>query len=313
MRRTSLAWTLALAYTLLVILFGAVVRITGSGAGCGQHWPSCHGEVTHLPQTLETAIELTHRVTSGLSLLVVFALAIWTYRTTARGQLVRRAALWACVFMVSESLVGAALVLLSLVGQNDSWQRALVMTVHLVNTSLLTLAMLVASYALRRADLQLDRTRPGAGRALLCLGAVLFVSAAGAVTALGDTVYPVSGESPLVVAAQSTDELSHFLQRLRGVHPLAALGAALFILLSLEHFSAAAPRRWVLALTLAQVGAGFLNIWLSAPGWMQVLHLALATGLWLALGSVFLEQASGAAQSKAQTLASSSKLGTVGS
>ena len=52
------AWG-SLCYTVFVILFGAVVRISGSGAGCGQHWPTCHGEVAHLPRSIETAVELT--------------------------------------------------------------------------------------------------------------------------------------------------------------------------------------------------------------------------------------------------------------
>src|SRR5437868_15052119 len=66
--------------TVLVVLMGAVVRITGSGAGCGQHWPTCNGEVAHLPKHLKTWIELTHRLTSGLDfigVLVLTVLAFW--------------------------------------------------------------------------------------------------------------------------------------------------------------------------------------------------------------------------------------------
>src|SRR5690606_32588007 len=101
---------------------------------CGQHWPTCHGEIAHLPKTAATMIELTHRVTSGLCLVFVLALALWTFLVSERGERMRKAAVWACVFMVVEALVGAALVLLELVGLNDSWRRAVVMAVHLVNT-----------------------------------------------------------------------------------------------------------------------------------------------------------------------------------
>jgi heme A synthase len=246
--------------------------------------------VTHLPQSVETAIELTHRVTSGLSLLVVVGLTIWTYRSHDKGHPARRWSMWACVFMVSESLVGAALVLLSLVGRNDSWQRAAVMAVHLVNTSLLTFAMLASAYFCGRTR-KLRWSQAGARRAMLCLSAVLIISGAGAVTALGDTIYPVAQTSPIDVAAQSTNQMAHFLERIRGLHPILALLGAFFVLHSLESFRVGAPRRLVLGLTFAQLLAGVLNVWLSAPGWMQVVHLALANGLWLALSWILLDEA----------------------
>ena len=67
------AW-LVLAYNVAVIGWGAYVRATGSGAGCGSHWPLCNGAV--LPRAAEAAtlIEFTHRVTSGIALLLVVAL-----------------------------------------------------------------------------------------------------------------------------------------------------------------------------------------------------------------------------------------------
>src|SRR6186713_2582797 len=102
------------AATVLVVLFGAVVRITGSGAGCGQHWPTCHGEIAHLPRTLHTAIELTHRVTSGLALVVVLGLFAVTVRDEPRGHPARRLAFGAVLLMLLEALIGAALVLLAL-------------------------------------------------------------------------------------------------------------------------------------------------------------------------------------------------------
>src|SRR5689334_1905422 len=61
------AW-FVVAYNVAVVVWGAYVRATGSGAGCGSHWPLCNGEfLPSAPQT-KTAIEFTHRVTSGLSL-----------------------------------------------------------------------------------------------------------------------------------------------------------------------------------------------------------------------------------------------------
>src|SRR5690606_14050623 len=58
---SPLAWT-ALHANVVVILQGAVVRATGSGAGCGSHWPTCNGQVIPLAPTLETGIEFSHRL-----------------------------------------------------------------------------------------------------------------------------------------------------------------------------------------------------------------------------------------------------------
>lgn len=285
-------WGWGLSYTILVILFGAVVRITGSGAGCGQHWPSCHGEVAHLPQSTETLIELSHRVTSGLAMVLVFGLCWWTFRTHERGHLARKAGVWSVVFMITEALVGAGLVLLELVGQDDSAARAGVMGLHLVNTSALTFSMLAATWAW-------DRERPvmdwkGGKMPLAWLGALFLVvvSAAGAVTALGDTLYPVAAGTPAAsVAGQAGSSAAHFLERLRSVHPLLAIGAAVYLLWAAPRLSSRVARVLVPVLVILQTGLGVVNIWLSAPGWMQVLHLGVATLLWLAWMGGLLEQA----------------------
>src|SRR5690606_15542988 len=120
-RRVARFSLITLGYTLLVILFGAVVRITGSGAGCGQHWPTCHGEVAHLPSSVETMIGLTHRVTSGLSLLLVVGVAVLCFRVSAPRDPLRKYALASVGFMLLEAAIGAVLVLLELVGRNDSF------------------------------------------------------------------------------------------------------------------------------------------------------------------------------------------------
>src|SRR5512145_445879 len=126
------AWG-SLVYTVFVILFGAVVRITGSGAGCGQHWPTCQGEVAHLPRTIEAAIELTHRVTSGISVVLVMFLPAVAFRLFPRGHVSRRAALASFAFMVVEALIGALLVLFRLVADDMSIARAVILPLHLTN------------------------------------------------------------------------------------------------------------------------------------------------------------------------------------
>jgi cytochrome c oxidase assembly protein subunit 15 len=302
---SRVAW-LVLAYTLGVIVFGAWVRITGSGAGCGQHWPTCHGEVVHRPQSIETVIELTHRVTSGLCLLFAGGLVVWARKRFGSGHPARAASVIAVAFLVLEALLGAGLVTFGLVGDDDSVARAVVMAIHLTNTCVLMGAL--AASAWTGVDSQPRLQRPRGSLAWLfgaTLIAVLLVSMSGAVTALGDTLFPVAADGTVrehladdraaAVEEPPSDSsvTAHFLARMRIVHPLLAIGVGLYLL----WFSIALPgmpgadadpsvRRLgnlVAGLVLAQLCAGVVNIMLSAPGWMQLVHLALATCLWTAI------------------------------
>ncbi len=270
-----------LFYTVFVILFGAWVRITGSGAGCGEHWPSCHGDLVPRSPSIATIIEFTHRTTSGLCLIAVIVLLVAATRAFPHGHVARLGATFGVVFTITEALVGAGLVKFGLVDKDDSIARAVVMSIHLVNTSLLTAALTLTVWA-GRANEGGERPR----RAGLWLGGaiagLLLVGVSGAVTALGDTLYPVGGANEGAGA--------HFLQRLRAFHPVIAVGVGLYVL-SVAHAlsgprASAQARRWggvVMLGVLVQVTAGVINILLSAPGWLQVVHLLLGTGLWIAV------------------------------
>lgn len=293
------------AATVLVVLYGAVVRITGSGAGCGQHWPSCNGELAHLPQRLETWIELGHRVTSGLDFLGVLGLALVTRRSLPAGHPARIAAALAFGLIIVEVAIGARLVLLNLVGTNMSIDRAVVMPAHLVTTSLLIGSLAAATYFSSGARLAQNPSMARGQQAQLraafwwvvAAGVLLLVvSMTGAVTALGDTVYPVQGASSLEHLARDQADGAHFLGKLRVVHPLLALlgVAGIWIAASrardLSGFPAISRVSGLLYLGggLA-LAVGLLNVWLSAPGYMQVAHLAMACFLWLStvvLGSM---------------------------
>src|SRR4051812_4591395 len=134
MRRFSKAAWLVLLYNLAVIAWGAFVRASGSGAGCGKHWPMCNGVVVPRAPSVATLIELTHRVMSGLALLLVVGLAVWAFRAYPRGHVVRKATVGVVALMLSEALVGAGLVLIGLVAHDASLKRAIALPVHLVNT-----------------------------------------------------------------------------------------------------------------------------------------------------------------------------------
>jgi heme A synthase len=291
-RFTRFAWWL-LGYTLFVILFGAVVRITGSGAGCGQHWPTCNGELLQLPRTLKTTIEYSHRATSGLSVFAIIGLFVAAFRLYPRGHAVRASAALGFAMILVEALIGALLVKLRLVENDASFGRILVLPLHLMSTALLTASLAWCAYfAGQPAPRGQPEPLPIAARALLIGAAIgiLLVSATGAVTALGDTVYPVTGTGFAARFQEDQGASATLLQRLRVIHPLLAVGVAAFVAYAAMLLPGYRPRHVVkrasivLSVSVAlQVAAGALNIWLSAPGTMQVLHLFLANVTWIAL------------------------------
>ncbi|HTL04502.1 MAG TPA: COX15/CtaA family protein [Gemmatimonadales bacterium] len=283
MRFRRLAWSV-LAVNLFVILWGALVRASGSGAGCGRHWPLCNGEVLPSSPGTATLIELTHRITSGVALLLVAWLFGRSRREFPAGHPVRRWAAWSLAFIASEALVGAGLVLLALVGADASPARAGYLAVHLLNTFLLLGALALTAQAAA------DSLPPPAGaapRALLAagLGLLLLVGMSGAVTALGDTLFPARtlGEGLRADASRT----AHFLVRLRVLHPLiAALTAGVLSgavwRVARQRGEAGAAGRAVLALVLLQLALGVTNLVLLAPTALQLLHLLTADLLWIA-------------------------------
>jgi heme A synthase len=282
---------LLVVYTLAVILFGAAVRITDSGAGCGQHWPTCNGEVFHLPHTLATAIELTHRMTSVLSVLGVLALSIGAFRLYPRGHVIRTSAVFSSVMIVIEALIGMVIVLMRWVVHDASFGRILALPLHLVSTALLTAALTWCAY-FASAPGATPIALPRAARNLLTLAGfgILLVSATGAVTALGDTVFPVHASGFAARLQEDQGLNAHVLQRMRSIHPIVAVLVAAFVayvaMLVQSYRSTRNVRRAGLALAISialQLCAGVLNIWLSAPGPLQVVHLLLANLVWIAL------------------------------
>lgn len=282
------AWT-TLAWNVVVILWGAFVRATGSGAGCGAHWPLCNGEVVPRAPALETMVEFTHRMTSGVALVLVFALAVWVFRERPKGHSARWAAVASVVLILVEAAVGAALVLFGLVAENESVARALFMAGHLANTFMLLAALtLTAHWCTTDAPLRRDALRRDGWVFGLTLVLLVIVGKSGAVAALGDTLYPA--QSLLAGLAQDLSPTTTLLVRLRLLHPMLALAGTLAVAFTsarvLQSTEQPVARRWAFvtaALALAQVGLGLLNVILLAPVWMQIVHLLLADLLWIAL------------------------------
>jgi heme A synthase len=272
---------LVLVYNVAVILWGAVVRATGSGAGCGSHWPLCNGEVMPRAPRLETVIELSHRLTSGLALVLVVALAVAAFRLRPKGDPARKAAVAGVLLMLSEAGVGAGLVLFRLVADNQSMARAMFMGTHLVNTFFLLGALtLTAWFAAGGEPLRLSgKGWLSWGLALGVLG-LLLAGVSGAVAALGDTLWPSRSLSEAL--QQDLSPTAHLLIRLRLLHPAIAAAAGLWALFLTIQPSAGRWGRWTAACVLLQWIAGLANVALLAPVWMQVVHLLVADLLWIA-------------------------------
>ena len=287
-RLARYAW-FVLAWNVLVILWGAYVRATGSGAGCGAHWPLCNGEVLPRAPTAEMLVEFSHRLSSGLALIAVAVLAVQVWRTVAAGNPARRAAAASLAFIIVEALLGAGLVLFRLVAQDESLARAMVMPLHLANTLILLLCLtLTAHFLSGGAPVAIPgRTRTfGVLVALLVL--MIGVGKTGAIAALGDTLYPAT--SLLDGLRADLAPTGSLLLRLRILHP--ALGVAVGVMLVFGALAVALPagdrrgslaRRLVVILAVGQVVLGFVNVWLLAPVWMQITHLLVADLLWIAL------------------------------
>jgi heme a synthase len=289
MRRLALLAKATLLATLAVIVWGAFVRASGSGAGCGSHWPTCNGEIVPHPKSFKTLVEVTHRITSGLDLLLVVALAFCSFRWLPKGHPGRGAGALSLLFMITEAAVGAGIVLLEYVADNASVARALWMGVHLTNTFLL-LAAIGASVTFARIDLREKRPERGlSGWLLVGLGgALLLVGVSGAVAALGDTLFPAS--SLAAGFAADASPTAHVLLRLRVLHPLFAILTAALGLYAASRIhgesSEETTRRAAIdlgAVVCVQVALGFLNLALLAPTAMQLLHLLAADLVWLAL------------------------------
>ena len=282
------AWGV-LFYTIAVILWGAYVRASFSGDGCGRHWPTCQGALIPVPENTKTLVEFTHRLMSGLDLLLVVGLLVWAFRLYPRGHRVRLGAGLAMTFMIVETLAGAGLVLFHLVAYDASTARAVVMAVHLLITLLLLGALtLNAFWASGGAPVRFTGQGPVGYALYLGLFAVALLAASGAITALGDTLFKAS--SLIEGIKQDFSPTAHFLVRLRVFHPLIAISTGLYLLLVAGLVSVFRPhptvRRYATLLVLVfalQLVAGITNLFLLAPIGMQMIHLGLADAVWIVL------------------------------
>jgi cytochrome c oxidase assembly protein subunit 15 len=287
------AWGV-LAYFIVVILWGTLVRATGAGAGCGDHWPLCNGTVIQHSASVNTLIEFIHRMTSGLSFFAVLGLGVWVFRGTVRGHLARASAVASIGFTLLEAILGALLVRLGLTAQSQSPLRPAFLAMHLTNTLLLLAALTLTAHflSLRKGYRRGSVRMVAPFRAAACMFTILLVGITGSLAALGDTLFPESSLGRAL--SQDFSSNSGWLVRWRWAHPVFAIAASIFLvwlLVRASRRSREQGEQWehrglfalVLALLAAVCALGLLDVALLAPVWAQMAHLLCADLLWTAL------------------------------
>src|SRR6267142_1037967 len=281
------AWT-ALYWNVAVVLWGAYVRATGSGAGCGNRWPLCDGDVVGASAKGQTIVEFMHRITSVISLLMVTGLVVWCWRVTKKGDWARYATVLAAALLANEALLGAALVLLKHVGNDQSVGRILFLCLHFGNTLLLLATLSLTATWLSHGSRGF--TLIGKWRQVSSVGlgllATMLTGITGTVTALADTLFPSTSLASSL--AQDFGSGAPALLRVRLFHPAVATIAACYVLGVFWRSSTGRNRfsRSAIALIIllfVQVGIGMTNVLLLAPIWVQIAHLFVADALWILL------------------------------
>lgn len=296
---------IVLLYNLAVIAWGAYVRASGSGAGCGSHWPLCNGQIIPRTPTLQTLIEFSHRITSGVALLLVIAMVVWAFRVTRstanattspgshanqRWQPLRYWAGLSLFFILTEALVGAALVLFEYVAENRSIGRALWMSGHLINTFLMLAAFTMTGWTAANPDKRPTLRNQNSLSWLLgaTFIATLVLGVSGAITALGATLFPVTSLAEGL--QQDLSPTSHILIRLRFYHPIIAMFVSVLLCYTASLVRTQRPNPWtqkfsiaLIAFVFIQMTAGIANLLLHAPNWLQLIHLLLSDLIWISL------------------------------
>lgn len=287
-RFQQFAWGLLL-YNLAVVYWGVYVRASFSGDGCGAHWPLCGGVAFPVNPQVKTVVELAHRLSSGLALLLVIVLGVWAFRKYPAGHGVRFGAAMSVMFTFSEALVGAALVLFRWVAHNPSVYRAVAVATHLTNTFVLLAALTLTAWCASNRKLPALRNQGFDGAALAVAAiAITILGITGTFAALGDSLYPSS--SILAGMKQDFAPTAGYLLRLRPLHPFVAIIVSIYLGAIASIIAKRRPgrevkffKRSLMSIFAFQLLFGFVNLMMHAPVWMQLEHLLIADILWINL------------------------------
>ncbi len=277
----------AALYTYLLVVFGGLVRITGSGLGCGDDWPKCNGK--WIPDfTLTTLIEYVHRLLGVTIGLVLIALALYAFRQRQDARFrgskgVAAPAYVVLVLVVVQGLLGAVTVWLEL--------PTAVIVVHFM-TALIIMALLLTAAAragtLGRSAAPVDfaatRRHARAAMAAAVLGFLTITLGALTANTLGAPQacqgFPLCNGQLQLAGVPQVD--IHWTHRLLA---FALLLHVLMVALRASRVSSLVRRAAVSALLLiaTQLAVAAALVLLHLPQQLQVLHLAVGAAVWAAL------------------------------
>ncbi len=287
-RFAKYAW-FVLAYNVVVILWGVFLRASKSGDGCGQHWLTCHGEVIPSAPEMKTVIEFSHRLTSGLAFIAVLILLIWAFRRFEKGNVIRKTAVVSFVFIITEALVGAGLVLTGNTAETLTAARPFWMIGHLTNTFiLLAFLTLTAWFAAGGKTFNFWAEPRILLFLLIAVIGIFFVGMSGSVAALSSMLFP--SETLAEGFRKDFSATSNILLRLRVSHPIVSILTSVYLIflagwLRKKSKNNPSVARWaniLSVLILAQIVFGALTLLTLAPILMQLGHLLLADLIWIA-------------------------------
>ncbi|MEZ5345592.1 MAG: COX15/CtaA family protein [Pyrinomonadaceae bacterium] len=281
------AW-FTLAYNMIVVIWGVFLRASKSGDGCGQYWLTCHGEVVPSAPELKTVIEFSHRIMSGIDFFVVLILVIWTFRKFEKSQQIRKFAFVSFVFIITEALIGAGLVLtgntaLALTDARPFWAIG-----HLINTFILLGALsLTAWTASGGGKLRFAGYKKELALMIAAAAGMLLIGTSGSLAALSSMLFPV--ETLAEGIRQDFSDASHILLRLRISHPILSVMIGVFLVFLAGWISRKKPEnKWLRtfakahsALVVFQLMFGAATLFMLAPIVMQLGHLFLADSIWI--------------------------------
>ena len=278
-----------LAYNILVIIWGVFLRASKSGDGCGQHWLTCKGEVVPSAPELKTVIEFSHRLTSGLAFFFVLILVIWAFRRFAKGSPIRKTALISFIFIITEALVGAGLVLTGNTAETLTAARPFWMAGHLTNTFILLASLSLTAWFAGGGKSFNFKVQP---KILILLGSailgIFFIGMSGSVAALSSMLFPAN--SLAEGFQQDFSATSNILLRLRVSHPILSISVGIYLIFLAGWLRSKAKgnlsvNKWanvLSVLVLIQFASGAITLLTLAPIVMQIIHLFLADTVWIA-------------------------------
>jgi heme A synthase len=266
-RLTTLAWSAA-ACTYLLIVLGAVVRITGSGLGCGDHWPLCNGHLFPPLDDIGTVIEWSHRLVAALVSILVIALAAydwWSRRADGpTGRRAVRPSYVAAALLIVQVLLGAITVKLEL----TPWSVVL----HLGTAMLLLATLLITATSPPGPRLSFSSQRGTIAMMSLAFVTVLFgalTANLGAAAACGG--FPLCNGQVWVTAGP--------LALIHWTHRLLAYSLAIAAAVWAVRTPGRAPKA-VLAMIAVQVAIGAATVLIGLPRGLQAAHVAVGTAVW---------------------------------